>query len=53
MNVKLLVSNSETRIFCPGKEIKGLREGVHEYAAQTIQQIDTARAKMDFQMEIK
>ena len=32
-------------IFCPGKEIKGLRGGVHRYAAQASPQIDTARAK--------
>ena len=54
MNVKLLVSNLETRIFLSGKEIKRLRGGVHGYAAQTILQIDTARAKKDrFRMETK
>ena len=38
--------------FCPGKEIKGLRGGVHGYAAQEIPQIDTAGAKKDrFRME--
>jgi hypothetical protein len=32
-------------IFRPGKEIKGLRGGVHRYAAQASPQIDTARAE--------
>jgi len=32
-------------IFRSGKEIKGLRGGVLLYAAQAIQQIDTARAE--------
>jgi hypothetical protein len=32
-------------IFCPGKEIKGLRGGVHGYVAQTTPRIDAARAK--------
>jgi len=32
-------------IFRPGKEIKGLRGGVHGYAAQASPQIDAARAK--------
>jgi hypothetical protein len=31
---KLLVSDPEGGIFCPGQEIKGLRGGVHRYAAQ-------------------
>jgi len=39
-------------IFCPGKEIKGLRGGVLLYAAQARPQIDTARAKKHpFRME--
>ena len=49
--MKLLVSNSETGFFCPGKGIRGLRGGVQEYAAQTILQIDTVRAKRTFRME--
>jgi hypothetical protein len=32
-------------IFCPGKETKGLRGGVHGYVAQASPLIDTARAK--------
>jgi len=32
-------------IFCLGKEIKGLRGGIHRYAAQVNPQIDTARAE--------
>jgi hypothetical protein len=32
-------------IFRRGKEIKGLRGGVHRYAAQTNPQIDAAMAK--------
>ena len=32
-------------IFSLGKEIKGLRGGVHRYAAQAIQKIDAARGK--------
>jgi hypothetical protein len=32
-------------IFRSGKEIKGLRGGVHRYAAQASPQIDTARAE--------
>jgi hypothetical protein len=53
----ILVSNRKLRmrnywfsdrkggIFRSGKKIKGLRGGVHEYAAQVILQIDTARAE--------
>jgi hypothetical protein len=38
--------------FCPGKKSKGLRGGVHRYAAQASLKIDTARAKKDrFRME--
>jgi len=33
--------------FCPGKEIKGLRGGVHRYAAQVTPLIDAARAEKD------
>jgi hypothetical protein len=32
-------------IFCPGQEIKGLRGGVHRYAAQADPKIDAAWAK--------
>jgi len=32
-------------VFCCGKDIKGLREGVHRYAAQASLQIDAAPAK--------
>jgi len=40
--------------FCPGKEIKGLCGGVHQYAAQLSLQIDAARAEKDrFRMETK
>ena len=39
-------------IFCPGKEIKGLRGGVLRYAAQENPKIDAARAEKDtFRME--
>ena len=39
-------------IFRPGKEIEGLRGGVHWYAAQVSPKIDTARAeKNPFRME--
>jgi hypothetical protein len=39
-------------IFRPGKEIEGLRGGVHQYAAQTNLKIDAARAeKITFRME--
>jgi hypothetical protein len=34
-------------IFRPGKEIKGLRGGVHGYAAQASPKIDAARAEKD------
>ena len=34
-------------IFRPGKEIEGLRGGVHGYAAQASPKIDTARAEKD------
>ncbi len=34
-------------IFRPGKEIEGLRGGVHWYAAQAIPKIDAARAEKD------
>ncbi len=34
-------------IFRPGKEIEGLRGGVHQYAAQVTPKIDTARAEKD------
>jgi hypothetical protein len=38
--------------FCHGKEIKGLRGGVHLYAAQVTPQIDAAGAEKDrFQMK--
>jgi hypothetical protein len=37
----------ERGFFCPGKEIKGLRGGVHRYAAQVNPQIETARAEKD------
>jgi len=41
-------------IFCPGKEIKGLRGGVHGYVAQASPQIDTARAgKRPFRTETR
>ena len=33
--------------FRPDKEIKGLRGGVHSYAAQVTPQIDAARAEKD------
>jgi hypothetical protein len=33
--------------FRHGKEIKGLRGGVHKYAAQASPQIDAARAEKD------
>jgi hypothetical protein len=40
--------------FRPGQEIKGLRGGVHQYAAQVSPQIDTASAEKDrFRMETK
>ena len=42
-----MVSISETRIFCPGQEIKGLRGGVHQYTAQVAPQIDAAKAEKD------
>jgi hypothetical protein len=32
-------------LFCPGKEIKGLRGGVHRYAAQASPKIDAAWTK--------
>ena len=49
---KLVVYNSETRFFSSGQEIKGLRGGVHQYAAQVTPQIDAARAGKDrFRME--
>jgi hypothetical protein len=32
-------------IICPGKKIKGLRGGVHRYAAQASTKIDAAWAK--------
>jgi hypothetical protein len=39
-------------IFHPGKEIKGLRGGVHRYAAQVSPKIDAAWAeKNPFRME--
>ncbi|MFZ0943962.1 MAG: hypothetical protein WB930_15060 [Syntrophobacteraceae bacterium] len=39
-------------IFRHGKEIKGLRGGVHEYAAQETPKIDAGRAEKDpFRME--
>jgi len=39
-------------IFRPGKEIKGLRGGVHRYAAQASPMIDAARAEKNrFRME--
>ncbi len=34
-------------IFRPGQEIKGLRGGVHRYAAQVSPKIDTARTEKD------
>jgi hypothetical protein len=49
---KLLVFNSERVFFSPGKKIKGLRGGGHQYAAQVSPQIDAARAEKDrFRME--
>jgi len=40
--------------FRPGKEIKGLRGGVHQYAAQVTPQIDAAKAENDrFRMKTK
>jgi hypothetical protein len=52
--VDYLLSIWKGGIFCPGKEIKGLRGGVHQYAAQARLQIDTARAKKDpFRMKTK
>ncbi len=44
-DVKLLVSESENGFFSPGKKIKGLRGGVHGYAAQARPKIDAARGK--------
>jgi hypothetical protein len=42
------------RFFRPGKEIKGLRGGVHRYAAQASPMIDAARAEKNrFRMETK
>ncbi|MFZ0944628.1 MAG: hypothetical protein WB930_10120 [Syntrophobacteraceae bacterium] len=39
-------------IFRPGKEIEGLRGGVHRYAAQASPKIDAAKAEKDpFRME--
>ncbi|MFZ0946408.1 MAG: hypothetical protein WB930_03665 [Syntrophobacteraceae bacterium] len=39
-------------IFRPGKEIEGLRGGVHGYAAQASPKIDAARAEKDpFRMD--
>ena len=39
-------------IFRPGKEIEGLRGGVHGYAAQASTKIDAAKAeKAPFRME--
>ncbi len=39
-------------IFCTGKEIEGLRGGVHWYAAQASPKIDAARTEKDpFRME--
>ena len=50
----LLVSNSETRVFCPGKEIEGLCGGVHRYAAQASPKIEAARAEKNrFRMETR
>jgi hypothetical protein len=41
-------------IFRPGKEIEGLRGGVHRYAAQASPKIDAAMAEKDrFRMETK
>jgi hypothetical protein len=42
---KLLVSDSESGDFLSWQENKGLRGGVHRYAAQVTLWIDTARAK--------
>jgi hypothetical protein len=41
-------------IFSPGKEIEGLRGGVHRYAAQASLKIDAARAeKVRFRMKTR
>jgi hypothetical protein len=40
-----LVFDSESGGFSPGKEIKGLRGGVHRYAAQARPKIDAARGE--------
>jgi len=40
-------SYGKREIFRRGKKIKGLRGGVHRYAAQTSLQIDAAMAKKD------
>jgi hypothetical protein len=45
--VKLVVSNSETRVFYSDKKIKVLRGDVLLYVAQTRPMIDTVRAKND------
>jgi hypothetical protein len=42
-----LFPNRKRGIFCRGKEIKGLRGGVHRYAAQANPQIDAATAEKD------
>jgi hypothetical protein len=53
MNVKLLVSNSETRIFLSWQRNQGIALlSDRRSPPQTILQIDTARAKKDrFRME--
>jgi hypothetical protein len=51
-DVIVLVFNSATRDFRPGKEIKGLRGGVRRCAAQASPRIVTVRAeKYRFRMK--
>jgi hypothetical protein len=44
---QVMFSIRKRGIFRHGKEIKGLRGGVHKYAAQASPQIDTARTEKD------
>ena len=44
MDINYQFLNRKGGIFCSGKEIKGLRGGIHEYDTQSIPKIDTARA---------
>jgi len=47
-----LFSIRKRAIFCHGQEIKGLRGGVHRYAAQASPKIDAAMAeKSRFRMK--